>query len=282
MRLFDVPQARHFCNPPVAVTAGVGSQSLRDFHMSLKAVTRLTEGQTNFHVHQVNLLWAVDRWLLFSISHYRRAVEMLIPASLPWAQVTLYYASFFAANAILGMFGGWVGQTKDGVRVVDVEHGTENSQVLRIFRRPDPPTGVRGSHQIFWDFFYDSAAAIVAWAPDGLETALEPANGEITWQIAERNNVNYDMYHAWEASKLFVSTFRPKHLSSLRGPVRLQLDTSETMIKLALHFAADLNIATTALDGCGETGTPAQLRRRFGSQRPPELVSQSEFRAFVM
>ena len=281
MRLFDLPQARHFCNPPQTVIASVGHQSMRAFHTSIpRGVTRITEGQTHFHVHQVNVLASVDQWLLFSTSHYRRAIDMLVPASAPWAQVTLYYASFFAANAILGMFGGWIGYARDGVRVVDAEHGVPGAQELRIHRRLSSPNGAAGSHRAFWDFFYDAVASISAWAPASLATALNPVNGDFAWQIAERNDVNYDMYNAWESAKLFHGTFKPARLTSIRGPLQLQLDASERLIRLALRFASYTGLSTVALQGCGHVGSAAHVRKRLGAQRPPQLVTQSAFHSF--
>jgi len=281
MRLMDLPQARYFCNPSAAVIASVGTQSLRRFHSTLpRSVTRISEGQLHFQVHQINSLVSIDRWLLFATSHYRRAIDMLVPASAPWAQVTLYYSSFFAANAILGMFGGWIGQTQDGARVIDVEHGTTGSQELRIHRRPSSPNGAVGSHRSFWDFFYDATASIAAWAPTSLASALTPVNGDFAWQISERNDINYDMYHAWDSAKLFFGTFRPARLSSIRGPLQLQFETSEKLIRLALQFAEDIGISTESLNSCGQTGTTAQVRRKLGAQRPPQLVTQSAFQEF--
>jgi len=283
MRLLDLPQAEHFCNPTPADVAAVGvPQSLRAFHLSIApSVTQLTEGQTNFKVHQVNMLWDIDRWLLFSVTHYRRAMDMLVPASAPWAQVTLYYASFFAANAILGMFGGWVGQVKGSIRIVEVAHGAPGAQQLKIHRRLDSPNKLGGSHQKFWDFFYDAAPQVSAWAPIRLASALQPVNGIVTWQIGERNDVNYDMYHAWNTAKLFNGQFRPDRLSSLSGPLQLQLEATETLIKLALHFASELELSTMGLDGSGHPGTASQVRRKLGSQRPPQLVMQSEFQELI-
>src|SRR6266545_2290941 len=237
MRLFDLPQAAHFCAPSSAAPAG-GTQSLAAFHAALgRGTTSFAEGTTYFRVHQENLLVSVERWLVYAIGHYRRAIEMFVPVSAPWAQVTLYYSSFFAANAILGMFGGWIGQTLSGRRLVDVERGTVGSQELRIHRKFSSPSRAVGSHRMFWDIFYDSTATITAWAPAKLTGVLTPVNGDFAWQIAERNNVNYDMFHAWTTSSMFYSTFKPARLNSLSGPLRLQLDTTEEMLKLALHFA---------------------------------------------
>jgi len=257
-------------------------QPLRDFHEALpKNVMLLSEGTNHFNIHQVNILASVDQWLLFATAHYRRAIDMLVPASAPWTQVTLYYASFFAANAILGMFGGWVGQTRKRKQIiVDVEHGVPGTQQLRIYRKLPSPNGANGSHRVFWDFFYDAAASITAWAPTPLAGALTPVNSDFAWAITERNDVNYDMFSAWEAAKRFHGTFKPSKLASLRGPLQLQFEASERLIQLALHFATAVGLATNALAGCGHTGTAGQVRRKLAAQRPPQLVTQSAFGNF--
>jgi len=241
----------------------------------------LEEGTLRYQVHQVNLLNSIDRWLVYSLGHYRRSVDMLVPVSAPWAHVTLYYASFFAANAILGIFGGWIGHTQSGNRVVDVAHGNPGSQELRIHRRLISPSGASGSHRVFWDFFYDGIASIAAWAPAELAPALAPINGDFAWQIAERNNVNYDMFHAWTASTLFFSTFKPAKLKTLRGPLQLQFEATERLIKLALHFAKAVSLSTEAVEGCGATGTRLQIQKRLASQAPPSVVTQSGFHGLL-
>ena len=275
MRLFDQPQANYFCAPAPETIATVSSQSLPTFHSSLGSSTRLVEGTMPFQVHQVNLLNSVERWLLYSLGHYRRAVDMMVPASAPWAQVTLYYGSFFAANAILGLFGGWIGHTRSGPIVVDVERGASGTQVLKIHRRLKSPSNARGSHRTFWDFFYDSAPAVSAWAPPDLAQALTPVNGDYAWQIGERNSVNYDMVDAWNATTLFHSTFKPARFNSLRGPLQLQLDGTERMIRLALHFASHAGLSGEAIAGSGPTGTRQQIQKKLVMQVPPSIAMQS-------
>jgi len=278
MRLLDLPQAKYFCAPSASVRQSISSQSLPSFHGSVsKGVVLMKEGTDRFQVHQVNLLNSIDRWIAYSLGHYRRSVDMLVPISAPWAHVTLYYASFFAANAILGIFGGWIGHTPTGSRLVDVEHGIAGSQELRIHRSPKSPSGVRGSHQVFWDFFYDGVAAIAAWAPAALASALRPVNGEFGWQIAERNGVNYDMFYAWSASMRLHRTFKPAKLNTLRGPLLLQLEATEQMIKLAMYFADAVSLSTESLAEFGAKGTRLQIQRKLASQKPPSLVTQSEF-----
>jgi len=282
MRLLDLPQAEYFCTPAPPTGAPIGRQSLVAFHDSRrKGSALLKEGTLEFQVHQVNLLDSIDRWLVYSLAHYRRSVDMLVPVSAPWAHVTLYYASFFAANAILGIFGCWIGQAQRGARVVDVEHGIAGSQELRIHRGLASPSGVKGSHRAFWDFFYDGTATIAAWAPAALAPALIPVNGDFAWQIAERNNVNYDMFHAGTASGLFYRTFKPSKLKTLSGPLQLQFETTERLIKLALHFASAASFSTASLSGCGFAGTRLQIQKRLTSQSPPSVSKQSGFHGLV-
>ncbi|HVT37660.1 MAG TPA: hypothetical protein VHE78_01325 [Gemmatimonadaceae bacterium] len=280
MRLFDLPQAKYFCAPSDATLARVGRQALSSFHATpTRGSSLLEEGTTAFQVHQVNVVESVDRWLVYALAHYRRAVDMLVPVSAPWAQVTLYYSSFFSANAILGMFGGWMGHTSLGNRLVDVERGAIGNQALRIQRRFRSPTGGAGSHTMFWAVFYDATAQIAAWAPPEFKDALDPVNQDSAWQIAERNNVNYDMFHAWVASKQMHATLNPAKLETLSGSLRLQLEAAERLLGLALHFAKALAVRSTALNGCGPAGARTEIQRRLVTQRAPSMVTQSQLAA---
>ena len=202
---------------------------------------------------------------------------MLVPVSVPWAHVTLYYSAFFAANAILGMFGGWVGSTAQGNRVVEVEDGTPGAQVLRVHRKLNSPSRARGSHRRFWDFFYHSAASLYAWTPEHLLQALTPSTGSYAWQIVRRNEVNYDMFHAWSSSVDFREKFKPENLATLGGRIGLQLEATEYLIRLAQHFADVLSLHRLGMDGCGSTGTRRQVQRQLALQKPPDITAQSAF-----
>lgn len=269
MRLFDITQARQFCAPLATHVPGQG-QSLISFHNSLASSTvLLSEGKTNFNVHRVSLLNAVERWILFGIADYRRALDMFIPSNAPWAHVTLYYSSFFAANAILGMFGGWVHVE----RVVDVEQGAP-TQTLRIHRRVRSPSGYQGSHQIFWDFFYEGCNMIAPWVPAALGSVIAPVNSDRRWQIRARNDVNYDTFKAFASARHLDETFNPRKLRSLGGPLRQQLDVAEGMLKLALHFAEDFGVSSFAFDGL-DTGKRSKIMRALVTKVPPGLTTQS-------
>ena len=268
MRLFDITEARYFCRPLPAHAPGVG-QSLAAFHNSLRT-TRLTEGTTYFEVHRVSLLNAVERWILFGVADYRRALDMFIPSNAPWAHVTLYYSSFFAANAILGMFGAWV----HFERLVDVDQGTTNSQILRITRRVHSPSGYKGSHRVFWDLFYEGCNTISPWVPSELQATTAPVNNDRIWQITARNEVNYDMSSAFDGAMFLESSFNPKRLRSLHGPLGQQLDVTEGMLKLALYFANHFGVSSFAYQGLG-TGIRSRILRALVTKAPPGLVTQS-------
>lgn len=270
MHLFDITEAGHFCTPLPAHQPGTG-QSLSGFHQSLPTRTnRLHEGSNAFEVHRVSLLNAIERWILFGVADYRRALDMFIPSNAPWAHVTLYYSSFFGANAVLGMFGGWL----DHERMVDVERGTPNSQILRIAKGLRSPSGYRGSHKVFWDNFYEGCNSLLPWVPLKLQPAISPVNGDRAWQSTARNEVNYDMHGAYTGAKLFGSNFNPKKLRLLSGTLGQQLEVTEGMLKLAIHFATEFGVHSFAYEGLG-TGARARVFRELVTKSAPPMVNQS-------
>jgi hypothetical protein len=269
MHLLDIVEARHFCRALPAYQPGTG-QSLVAFHHGLTRQPRLLEGTTYFDVHRISLLNAVERWILFGVADYRRALDMFIPSNAPWAHVTLYYSSFFAANAVLGMFGAWLTHEY----LVDVEQGTPNSQILRISKRVQSPSGYRGSHRVFWDLFYDGCTTISPWVPTGLQSTAAPVNNDRIWQITARNDVNYDMYSAYDRARYFGSSFNPKKLRSLPGPLGQQLEVTEGMLKLAIYFAKELGVNSFAYEGLG-TGSRSKVFRELVTKVAPGLVTQS-------
>ena len=277
MHLLDITEAAHFCTPLAAHQPGTG-QSLSHFHRGLPARTvRLSEGTIAFDIHRISLLNAVERWILFRVADYRRALDMLIPSNAPWAHVTLYYSSFFGANAILGMFGGWI----DNERLVDVDQGIPTSQVLKITRKPRSPNGYSGSHRVFWDYFYEGCNTISPWVPPELQSAIAPVNGDRTWQTDKRNDVNYDMHGAFSGATYFHSSFNPKRLDSVSGSLGQQLEVTQSMLKLALFFAQEMKISSFAFEGLG-TGSRSKVFRELVTRPTPALVNQSVLRELIL
>lgn len=275
MHLFDFVEAEYFCRPLGAHQPGVG-QSLVNFHRNFTR-TQLIEGTQNFEIHRVSLLNAIERWILFGVADYRRALDMFVPSNAPWAHVTLYYSSFFAANAVLGMFGAWLNHEM----LVDVDQGIATRQILRITRKLKSPNKEQGSHRVFWDFFYEAHSTLSPLMPPDLQARTAPVSGNKFWQIKARNEVNYDMFGAFSGAEFFRSSFDPRDLRSLPGPLGQQLDVTEAMLKLALYFAKDLKISSYAFEGLG-AGSRSKVFRDLVTKPTPALVHQSILRELIL
>ena len=280
MNLFDLtPGSGHFCRPLPTPPSRV-PRSVKAVVEDLKGVTHFRESESRFDTYRLALLSSVERWLLYSASNYRRALDMLVPVSAPWAHVTLYYSSFFAANAILGMFGGYV-KTEGKRVVIDVIAQMPNSQEFRITRNPPLPAPATGSHGAFWAFFYDSAAKIRPWAPQDLAGALTPPTS-LVWQSNTRNTVNYDMFYAFEASQAFPAALDPTNFPALiSGNLRQQLETTEQMVDLAMTFARMLKLECFALSNLANGSGRLKSQRRLVRRTAPRVVTHSAIDKFL-
>jgi hypothetical protein len=269
MRLFDYTQAQHFCQPLPVHVPGIG-QSLANLYGN-STTHQLREGTSAFEIHRVSLLNNVERWILFGVGQYRRAFDMFIPSNAAWAQVTLYYSSFYAANAILGMFGVWIHLN----HWADVESGLAPHQIINIHRRAQgPPSGYKGSHRKFWDLYYEACTSFAPWVPVELAEAVTPINNDRIWQISARNEVNYDMAFAFDASLLMDATGNPKRLDEYGGQLGQQREVTEKTLQLAVHFANEFQVSSFPFEGLH--GGPRQRALRALVTKPaPSLVTQS-------
>jgi len=176
------------------------------------------------------------------------------------------------------MFGGWVGHRM----VVDVEDPTPRTQKLKIQRKYSPgPTGLEGSHKLFWDYFYQGGLMIRPWAPGHLQGAVDPVSGSREWQIEARNAVNYDTIEAHAVALRFQSSFKAAKLSTLTGPLRQQYDTTHLILRLALHFADKLKLHSFGIADFGATGTRNRIIRSVVSKKTPAVVQQSGLEALL-
>lgn len=82
------------------------------------------------------------------------------------------------------------------------------------------------------------------------------------------------MFSAFDGALRLSSSFNPKKLQSLRGPLRQQLDVTEGMLKLALYFANAFDVSSFAYQGLS-TGTRPKALRALVTKVPPGLTSQS-------
>ena len=156
MRIFGTTEAQHFVSA-FGWSTGPSEGDINDFRANgIGARTRrIREGTPLFQEYRDCSLRNVERYLFLAASHYRRALDLMVVSSSPWAHVTLYYGHWNAAHALLGMFGCTVFKRK---WVMDVHRGTPGQQVLR-YRQIGTGAGQQstrgsGSHEIFWDLFY--------------------------------------------------------------------------------------------------------------------------------
>jgi len=269
MTLFDFIQAKHFCRPLPVHIAGTG-QSLPGLY-GTASNHKIREGTPEFNTHRVSVLNNIERWILYGTSQYRRALDMFIPSNAAWAQVTLYYASFYAANAILGMFGVWIHRK----HWADVESGVPSHQIINIHNRSKgPPSPCAGSHQKFWDLYYEGCASFASWVPTELIEAITPINNNRLWQTAARNEVNYDMAFAFDASLLLNATGNPRRLDQYGGALGQQREVTEKTLKLAVYFAAEFGVSSFPFEGLHSGSRPRALRALV-TKTPPGLVTQS-------
>lgn len=268
MKIFDVAEAKHYCSN-FQQTAGNPAGSLSQYVAGpLTSAGSVREGTPGFNSYRDCALREVERCLFLAISNYRRSLDLMMPGAASWAHVTLYYSSYFAARAILGMFGGWIGKTM----VVEVTASQPGSQALVVNKRPQ--TTYRGSHERFWDLFYGAVTVFVPWIDPKLRFAITPVSGAVTWQTQIRNEVNYDSFVACQLATSFQVNFdRTKFPRSLPGSLHTQFSVSEGLLIIAAKFARDFRLVTDALNALMPAGPRrTKIERLVFRDRAPRLA----------
>ena len=251
MNPFSFNGARHFCGSFQPI-AGPAAQSFTDFHSKFLArPQRIAEGQPLFEEYRASALRDVERSVFLAASHYRRALDLMIPSSSHWAHVTLYYGAWYAARALLGMFGCVVTDRK----VIHAESSRPGHQQLRVQaignKQGQHPINQRGSHRRFWELFYQATHSIVPFVQDpGDAAVLSPIANNPVWLIERRNKVNYDTDRSIAASADFSKQFSSQNFpSSLPGELATQYGVCEGLLKVSYWFASTFGLETDALDG---------------------------------
>jgi hypothetical protein len=251
MRLFSVLEAKHYCSSFIH-SVGDSERALSEFqdkHL-LNKCSSLLEGTTLFDEYRDCLLRNIERGLFLSASNYRRALDLMISSASPWAHVTLYYGTWHAAHALLGLFGCAICKE----HVIDVELGQPGNQKLRIrkigSKIGQENTTYRGSHQRFWDLFYQAFQPILPTFPSSLQPALSPIGGDRMWQISKRNEINYDTFKSITLAQDFNCVFNKANFPiCLPGEMNTQYKIFELLIEMSYYYASDFGISTDALDG---------------------------------
>ncbi|MGI0080434.1 MAG: hypothetical protein ACRECH_12520, partial [Nitrososphaerales archaeon] len=177
MNLFSFSAAKHYCRS-FAASPGASINGTDHFLSSYAKKTKVvTEGTTEYAQLRDALLRDTDRRLFLSLGSYRRAILNTNSGSAYWSCVSLYYTSFFCAQAILGMFGGWInGFGKLWIENVGNTPGNLSLQV-NFSKHPSTLTG-GGGHRIFWDAYYNSIPQLTAFIDPKYSNALQPINSQ--------------------------------------------------------------------------------------------------------
>jgi hypothetical protein len=267
VKLLDPIEAAHYVGS-FSRSLGAAASSHKNYcYTQLRGHVSLAEGSAAFSEYRDCTLRESERCLLLSIVNYRRSLNMMTPASSSWAAVTLYYTGFFAASALLGMFGGWV---LGGQRVMSVLDGSIGRQRIESIRQI---TTYRGSHQQFWDAFYVAIAPLQVWLTTAQQVAVTPVVSSPTWLIDTRNNLNYDAYTAVSlASSFQQSAGVTRFPTRLPGTLSTMFSISLGLLELAVHYARQLKLRTDALDQLDPPGHRiAKIRKLILDVVPPRL-----------
>lgn len=241
MGMLDYYQAQHFISGYNAVN-GATRGSFRQWSNGLILHHNFKEGSPAFNIYRETSLREVERLLFLASSNYRRSFDLQIASSSSWAYVTLYYGAFYSAQAILGAFGVW----KLRNYVIDVNDGTPGSQEFQI---KSMAFTYKGTHERFWEFFYNTVQSISPWIDPSLRYAITPVSSNPVWQIQNRNELNYDTFESYKLISNFKHQFRQSKFNiTLPTVLNTQFKIMEGLLIVAAKFAKDLGIATQVTD----------------------------------
>jgi len=278
MNLFGIPEAQHYC-VGFSRTAGQPSGSLRQYvQQNLNGVVALQEGSAAFAAYRDCSLREVERMLFLAVSQYRRSLDLMLSSSSYWAYVALYYCSYYAATALMGVFGGTIARRT----VIDVGTQAPGNQEIRI-KRNATPKGL-GSHQAFWSVFYNAVQPLHVWVEPTLLFAIQPISGSDTWQIDNRNLVNYDSYESCRLIAQFEQSFRRRHFpTTLPGILNTQFRVADGLMQITCTFVRQFQLRTDALKGFGPTGRRStKIRHLIFRDAPPALAHRIRRRTIVV
>lgn len=275
MRLFGISEAEYYCSS-FQNLQGLAEGSLLDYQRNKIRIRNHTipEGSAVFDEFRSCSLREVDRCLFLAASHYRRFLDLLIPSATHWASVTLYYGSWYASRALLGMFGCNIFTDI----VIDVLSSTPGNQELRVRAvRQNQLSTYRGSHERYWDLFYQAVRQMIHMVPANLSIALSPINGDPKWHIAHRNKVNYDTFKGLELARDFQSGFHKNSFpSSLPGILATQYAINEALLELSFVYAKQFRLSTDALNILSSSSTlKQQVKSKIYHQKPPALIKKT-------
>ena len=268
MALFSPAEGQHFftATPQTPLPPDC---SFRDWVNQLP-IGQIGIGNPNYDLLRAHSQREVERLLVLAASHYRRAHDLLSPISSPWAFVTLYYGSFFAASALLGSLGAWKLKGHKSLEPMHTSPPNQRFVVQRVV------STFSGSHERFWEFYFAHAINLVPSATPLERFGLTAISSDITWLTSRRNDFNYDSYAACELAALhkghFVSTSFP---TSLPGALNSQFRFLVSVLTIANRVAKAVGINSDATSSLSLATTRSKrVQELVVSARPPGLASQ--------
>ena len=278
MRVFSLEGARHYCRSS-GLPLQASDRSLEEFRQThLSTRNSISEGSGLFEEYRACALRDAERSLFLSASHYRRALDLMTPSSSHWAHVTLYYGAWFAAHAILGMFGCEVLNN----RIIDVNRSAPGNQELSVQRigngRGKYYVTQQGSHRQFWEIFYKATVSIRPFVDSSISPILSPVSSRDVWLIEQRNDINYNTVKSVSTGGQFNATFSEAGFPGcLPSALNTQYQVCEGLLSVGSSFATDFGLATDALD---VLSSPAPFNQRVRelvyNSTVPDLVTRTK------
>ena len=277
MRVFSIRGAEHYCQN-FQPAANVAQESVEDFNRRQpRNTTSISEGSALFEEYRACALRDAERYLFLAASHYRRALDLMVPSSSHWAHVTLYYGSWFAAHALLGMFGCQV-LSKHIFEVAQSAPGNQSLMRRRIGNGQNRLTFTRnGSHQRFWEAFYSTAPHFTQFANPQYAHVLTPISSNEMWLIDQRNRINYKGPDSIASRNSFVASFSSQSFpNSLPGELNTQYSVCEGLLLICYTFAGQFQLSTDALNALGsQVSFRDKVKQHIYDLNAPNLVDQT-------
>lgn len=279
MNIFSIPQAQYFCSN-FQNSQGDSENSISNFcSIRINRPQVILEGSTLFTEFRDCVLREIDRNLFLAVSNYRRSLDLMVDSASPWALVTIYYSNFFTAKALLGMFGCIILRG----RVIDVNNGIPNQQSFRVRTINNNITTYNGSHQRFWDLFYQAVTPLRPIFRGAKSVCLSPVSNNSAWLIEKRNEINYDSWYSLGLIRDFNQNFS-KHSfpNSLPGSLGTQYGYLESILELVFDLLKTFQLSTDALismQGIADIGQ--NINDLIYNKKAPGLIRKTKKKIFT-
>jgi len=279
MKLFGKTAAKHFCGAFDPRQPSVAIEELFVRSLAKRSVP-FVESEPLFQSYRSNLLRNSDRNFFLGVSGFRRALDMFTPSAVAWANTSLYYAGFFAAQAILGMHGCWVpGPIRRRRVVVGPVKESPGAQAIAVENAF--PSSYTGSHQVFWDVYYKAMTPLATWAKPEHGSAVLPISNNPLWSIERRNKYNYRSFDSFLLMNRCRSGFQANRFpTTLEPDVAGQFDLTKALLLYCADSAQEHGLETDVHEGFKMRG--AAIRSLIFNTPTPSLGQHGQERMLAV